>query len=333
MSQLPDHEPMLIEKANAEKYGLCRIPGLVMTDKNTLLGYYECRSDYSDWAQIDLKVIRSRDLGESFEEALLIEGNGDTLNNPVMIVNGDSIHLLFLCNYHRLYHSVSTDDGITFSEPKDITSVLESDVPYTVAAVGPGHGIVHEGRMIVPLWFGYNPDDPKAHHPSSVRTLYSEDNGKAWQLGDVIGEDVLHDANESALAVNADGRVIISIRHNTDGEKNRAISVSDNGIGGWSEVKFEKNLPDPRCMGSMFSYEGAVYHINCVTESGRKNLTVKKSEDNFATFEGFPVSEKGGYSDLVIHNGVAYVLYERDVLHKTDVENNDGLYFTKINLK
>ena len=86
-------------------------------------------------------------------------------------------------------------------------------------------------------------------------------------------------------------------------------------------------------MGSMFSYEGAVYHINCATESGRKNLTVKKSEDNFATFEGFPVSEKGGYSDLVIHNGVAYVLYERDVLHKTDVENNDGLYFTKINLK
>ena len=30
-------EPKLIEKAYGEKYGLCRIPGMVMTEKKTLL--------------------------------------------------------------------------------------------------------------------------------------------------------------------------------------------------------------------------------------------------------------------------------------------------------
>ena len=49
---------MIIEKANTQ-YGACRIPGLVLTKCGTLLGYYECRSSSSDWAQIDLKVIRN----------------------------------------------------------------------------------------------------------------------------------------------------------------------------------------------------------------------------------------------------------------------------------
>ena len=324
---------MLIEKANGEKYGLCRIPGLVMTEKKTLLGYYECRSDYSDWARIDIKVIRSTDLGEGFDEVLLIEGDGDTLNNPVMTVKNGTVHLLYLRNYNRLYYRKSTDDGISFSEPREITDVLLSGGDYTVAATGPGHGIVHNGRIIVPLWYGFNPDDPKAHHPSFVRTIYSEDDGETWRLGDVIGEGVLHDANESALAVNSDGKVIISIRHNTEGEKNRAIATSDDGISSWSGLKFEKNLPDPRCMGSMFSYNGCVYHVNCATETGRKNLTIKISRDNFKMFESILVSEKGGYSDIVVDGDVIYVLYERDVLHKTDVENNDGLYFTKITVK
>lgn len=331
MSLYPEYEaPRFVEKANGEKYGLCRIPGLVMTDKKTLLGYYECRSDYSDWAKIDIKIIRSCSHGEDFNEVLLIEGGGDTLNNPVMTVKDDTIHLLYLRNYNRLYYAKSTDDGITFSEPRDITRVLESGGPYTVAATGPGHGIVHNGRIIIPLWYGFNPDDTRAHHPSSVRTIYSEDDGETWQLGETIGEGILHDANESALAVGSDGKVIISIRHNTEGEKNRAIATSDNGICGWSDIVFCKDLPDPRCMGSMFSHDGSVYHINCATESGRKNLTIKKSEDCFKTFESIPVSEKGGYSDIVVDGDVIYVLYERDVLHKVDVENNDGLYFIKI---
>ena len=51
---------MLIEKNNTE-YAVCRIPGLVRTESGTLLCYYECRSDLSDWARIDIKIRRSTD--------------------------------------------------------------------------------------------------------------------------------------------------------------------------------------------------------------------------------------------------------------------------------
>ena len=49
---------MLIEKINTE-YREYRIPGLILTEKGTLIGYYECRDSTSDWARIDLKIIRS----------------------------------------------------------------------------------------------------------------------------------------------------------------------------------------------------------------------------------------------------------------------------------
>ena len=91
-------EPKLIEKAYGEKYGLCRIPGMIITEKKTLLCYYEARSDFRDWAKIDLKVIRSTDRGESFCDVLTVESDGDTINNPVMISDGDTVHLLFFYN-------------------------------------------------------------------------------------------------------------------------------------------------------------------------------------------------------------------------------------------
>ena len=47
---------MIIEKSD-EKFVQYRIPGLVLTGKGTLLGYYECRRSFSDWADIDIKVI------------------------------------------------------------------------------------------------------------------------------------------------------------------------------------------------------------------------------------------------------------------------------------
>lgn len=323
-------EPKLIEKANCEKYALCRIPGMVLAEKDTLLLYYECRSSVSDWAEIDLKVIRSTDGGESFETVLLIEGKGDTLNNPVMTVKDGEVHFLFLKNYNRLFYSKSTDDGLTFSEPIDISCVLDAGERYTVAAVGPGHGIVHDGKIIVPIWFGYNPDDPKAHHPSDVRTLYSEDDGKTWNLGDVIGRGTLTDANESALAVTPEGEVIISIRHCTEEKPYRAVSVSKNGYSNWSPVTFRESLPDPRCMGSMYTYGDSVYHVNCATATGRRDLTLKRSADNFETCESTLISYLAGYSDIAVSDKYIYIFFERDVLHKNDPENNDGLYLARL---
>ena len=98
------------------------------------------------------------------------------------------------------------------TSPSLVKKSIECDIFYNVAAVGPGHGIVHEGKMIVPIWFAQNKDDQLAHHPSIIATLYSTD-GEKWHLGELIGQKVLIDPSECALAVTADNKVLISIRN------------------------------------------------------------------------------------------------------------------------
>ena len=312
---------MLIEKVHGETYSQCRIPGMVMTENDTLLAYYECRKSNSDWAEIDIKIIRSTDEGETWQTVTLIEGKGNTLNNPVMFVKGGQLHFLFLKNYKVLFHCVSMDDGKTFSEPQPIS--IPCDFFYNVIAVGPGHGIVRGDTMIVPVWFAQNEETPQAHRPSIIATMYSTD-GENWQIGEVIGKEVLINPSECALASTADNKVLISIRNENE-EHLRAFAVSDDGISNWGDVYFDPQMPDPICMGSMCSDNGKIYHINCQSNTARENLTVKISKDGFKSFERVFVDTPAGYSDIAVKNDTLYILYERDC-------NNGGLYFKKITL-
>ncbi len=312
---------MLIEKVKGEKYSQCRIPGIVITESGTLLAYYECRKSNSDWADIDIKIIRSTDDGNSWQTVTVFEGNGNTLNNPVMFVNENKLHFLFLENYKTLFHCVSTDNGQSFSSPEEIR--IECDLFYNVIAVGPGHGIVHNGKMIVPVWLSQNRDDPKAHRPSVISTLYSE-NGNEWSLGEFIGTDSLVNPSECALAVTDDNSILISIR-NENGTNERAFATSRSGYDGWTDLHFDQAFPDPVCMGSMCYENGTVYHINCESKTARENLTVKISRDCFKSFDSIFVDTPAGYSDIAVKNGTLYILYERDC-------TNGGLYFKKLKL-
>ena len=127
---------MVIEKVNTE-YRIYRIPVLVATSKGNLLACYECRKDYSDWAEIDLKIIKSEDGGETWRTISLIKGDGNTLNNPVFIVKGETIHFLYCKNYKKLFYCKSEDDGETFSQPQDISKDVEREgIEYTVVQSG-----------------------------------------------------------------------------------------------------------------------------------------------------------------------------------------------------
>ena len=312
---------MLIEKVNGEIYSQGRIPGIVITEQGTLLAYYEGRKEKSDWAEIDIKIIRSTDKGETWQTVSIIPGDGHTLNNPVLFVKGEEIHMLFLKNYKTLFHAVSTDDGLSFSVPQE--KKIQCDFFYNVIAVGPGHGIVHNGKMIVPVWFATNRIMRKAHHPSVIATLYSCD-GEEWHVGELIGKDILKDPSECALAITSDNKVFISIRNENKCHQ-RAFTISNDGISNWESLYFHPQMQDPICMGSMCYQDGTIYHINCDSSTERENLTVKISNDCFKTFDSIFVDTPAGYSDIAINNKTLYILYERDC-------TNGGLYFKKIPL-
>ena len=318
---------MEIEAINGE-YRVCRIPGLIATQKNTLLAYYECRrGDSSDWAEIDIKIIRSRDRGESWETVKILKGDGATLNNPVMIAQDEKIHFLFCKDYKRVFYAVSRDDGKSFSEPVELVEPFQNaDFFYNAVALGPGHGIFFGGKLLIPVWFAYNRERHKAHHPSFVCTLCSEDGGAHWFFGEPIQGDDLKDPNESALAQNADGGVMISIRSESSA-RCRAIATSSNGVDHWSAPEFVPSLRDPVCQGSVISYQGLLLHINCDSDSKREALTVKVLDRELRLRGSVLVDEIGGYSDLAIVKDELCVLYERGALH-----GKGGLHFLRIPL-
>ena len=296
---------------------------MVLTNCGTLLAYYECRRSDHDWADIDLKIIRSTDKGASWQTVKLVESCGNTMNNPVIIVNGGTLHFLYLENYRRLFCCESVDDGLTFSEPREITHELEKyGFFFNAVAVGPGHGIVHNGVLLVPIWFARNREEKFAHAPSFIHVLYSLDSGATWHLGDRIAEDILQDPSECALAVTAENKVIISIRNENDCRR-RALAVSENGYGEWQDFHFAENLHDPICQGSMCHADGKVFHTNCASTEKRGNLTLKISQDGFVTYKSVLVDDPAGYADFAVEGDTAYVLYEQDLKF-------GGLYFKTV---
>lgn len=314
---------MIIEK-HSNEYFHCRIPGIVCTRNGSLIAYYECRKSDSDWSEIDIKIIKSTDNGKTWNTVRLINGNGKTLNNPVIIC-GDKLHLLYCVNYREVFHCVSVDDGESWSDSEEITHVFDN-IDHTVVATGPGHGIATaDGTLLIPLWFANNKENKLAHAPSFISTLFSSDGGKNWHVGEIINTETLINPSECALGLLSDGSVLISIR-NENFQKLRCFAKSKNGYSNWYNTGLDERFNDPICQGSITNYENRIFHINCDDKNTRKNLTLKISDDDFRTFEKIRVDASGGYSDICIKDGVAYIIYE-------DTTDKDGEYFVDLKLK
>lgn len=312
---------------NKSKYVKYRIPGIIATKNDTLLAYYEARAENSDWAKIDIVMVRSTDGGRTYSrDVCLVKGveQGKTVNNPVMIADNDAIHFLYCVEYGvgerggGVCYRKSLDDGLTFSKPVDISQII---LPFeaNVFALGPGHGIcTKDGVLIVAVWFvKKSAGEPlDAHHPATVATIYSLDNGSTWQAGAEIPANGIKDANESALVELDDGSILLNARVNRGGF--RAVSHSKTGYNNWTPLAFDKNLPDPTCFGSIIGLSPKngsrqILFVNCDSKTSRTNLTLKKSADNGKTWSKFITLRKkvAGYADVTTTgNEDIFVAYE-----------------------
>ncbi len=311
--------------ATGAQYLRYRIPGVIVTQKGTILLYCEARKSPDDWAEMDILLRRSEDGGKTFsEEQKIACGTKErpTVNNPVLMQDGRGrIHFLYCETYAigggRVLQRYSDDDGVTWSAPKDISYATFPE-KRNVFALGPGHGIcTREGRLLVPFWTVLKESGAAetAHAPSRVGTLYSDDGGGHWHAGGLVPSRV-QSANESAVCQLQDGRLYLNIRCE---EPHRAFSLSKSGIGGWSAAEADGRLPDPRCFGSVCAVEdGAhpytVLFVNCESETERKNIVLKGSCDGLKSWSLRKVIDaaRGGYADLAADTGrgCVYVLYE-----------------------
>jgi sialidase-1 len=349
-------EPLLekvdVFPANTNGIARYRIPGIVVTPKGTVLAYSEARrNSSSDWGEIEIHLRRSTDGGKTWEAGKHIahhgtrmEGNphkkkdgGDkeqTVNNPVAIVDRDTgaIEFLYCINYARCYAMRSTDDGLTWSTPVDVTATFEpfrKHYDWKVIATGPGHGIqLKSGRLVVPIWLAYGKEGD--HAPSAAATIYSDDHGKTWIAGDlaVPNEGEFGNPNETMLAELSDGRVMLVTR-SVSKPNRKIITLSPNGAKGWSKPAFHDQLWEPICMASITAHPsqpGTLVYSNPHTlklnadgketpagRGKRENLSIKLSRDDGKTWPVSKTLDAGpsAYSDLaVLTDGTVLCLWE-----------------------
>ncbi len=319
--------------ASDETYANYRIPGMIVTNQGTLIAYCEARKhdkcENNDWAMMDILFQRSEDQGETFSAPMLLaQGNEThhTVNNPVMVQDKNGrIHFLYCEDYSirggRVLRRYSDDDGLTWSDPIDIT---ESTMPNyrNVFALGPGHGIVtRENTIIIPVWMvpKHFCSYTEAHHPSVVSILYSQDNGETWALGDIIEtrRDIIN-PNETEVALTSDGRIYLNSRHMAH---YRVKGYSKTGYSDWTELEPEYQLTCPQCFASVVAYHDEAHpytliYAGCANQIKRTNVTVFASTDDGKTFSTSRLldSNRGGYTELAVDHkaGLIYVLYEED---------------------
>jgi sialidase-1 len=323
-------EPVKVDlfEAGAGGYETYRIPGVVVTKKGTVLAYCEARkSAKSDWGWIDVMMRRSVGGGVTFDPPHKIveppadapKPSGVTVNNPVAIADMQSgaVHFLYCVEYARCFYMRSDDDGLSFSKPTEITAAFEELRPkfdWKVIATGPGHGIrLRSGRLLVPVWLAARHE----HRPRCVATIYSDDDGRSWHAGQIVVADSKETPNpsESAAVELADGRVMLNIRNESPRHR-RLVSISKDGVGGWSAPAFDEGLFDPICMASIVRVGDSVAFANPAGDGkskARNNLTIRVSNDNAKVWGAARLLEEGiaGYSDLAVRpDGSLLCFYE-----------------------
>jgi sialidase-1 len=239
-------------------------------------------------------------------------------------------------DYAHTYYRRSADHARTFSPAAEIATpfaAFASEYKFIIQATGPGHGIqLDSGRLIVPVWLSPSKDQ----FPSVVSVIYSDDHGDTWNRGPIVvrsGDPPTHPM-EGVVAQLSDGRVMMNIRNEADVHR-RAVSFSPDGVKDWTPAKFDLQLPDPICFGSLLAVpreiagqRGVLLFANLANVArsvdigpkhycDRKNFSVNLSLDDGTHWAKSLVIEPGfsGYSDLCVGpDGTVYCMYERGAL-------------------
>ncbi|KIC93026.1 sialidase family protein [Flavihumibacter solisilvae] len=326
-----------------EGYSCYRIPALVRTKSGTLLAFAEGRkNNCTDEGDIDMLVKRSTDAGKTWSKATVIWSDGvHTCGNPAPVVdqNTGKIHLLMTWNdgddhigeinagtsknTRRVFVTSSSDDGVKWETPKEITTGVKQS-NWGWYATGPCHGIqitkgTHKDRLVVPCDY----IEVGASRRGNSHVIYSDDAGANWILGGAVPADPALNPNESTVTELSDGRLMLNMRVGSN-QNQRIYSTSDDGGTTWSALIQAPELIDPVCQGSLVSSSiengFAVFFSNAASKT-RNNMTIKMSVNDGSAWTKKKVIFNGpsAYSDLVmLSNEQTAILYEAGVGAYTD---------------
>jgi sialidase-1 len=306
-------------------YHTYRIPALAVTTKGTVLAFCEGRrNSWGDSGDIDLLVKRSTDHGRSWSRQQVIRDDGpNCCGNPCVVVDKETGTIFLLSTWNRgddheagiiartskdtrrVFVLHSTDDGLTWSKPREITAEVKQPA-WTWYATGPGSGIriehgPNKGRLVIPC------DHIEAgtkHYYSHI--IFSDDHGRTWQLG---GTTPQHQVNECEVVELTGGRLMLNMRNYNRSNRARQTAASADGGLTWRDQRHDAALIEPICQAAIERFrwpqadkQGVIIFSNPASATSRVNLTVRASLDDARTWPLSKVLWSGpsGYSDLAV---------------------------------
>lgn len=205
--------------------------------------------------------------GVVMDESLGLWENGEPAGHLDLAPGAHPRQRFFAYPTSHLLHVFSDDEGLTWSEPRDLN--LELKQPWMrFLGTGPGTGIVlrhgeHAGRIVMPVYF----NNEANWLAMSAAVVYSDDHGKTWALsaspntGRPTAEGALEPATftdetyslyESTVVERADGTLLIFMR-NQDPSGRVARAESHDGGQTWSAPEFDQALPEIWCQPNAIS--------------------------------------------------------------------------------
>ncbi len=326
-----------------------RIPAIITADDNSLVILADKRKFNEIDLPEDIDVItkRSTDNGKTWSEPVTIaEGTGrfQGFGDPAIVktksgklisvfVGGQGLWGSTPDNPNRTYISESYDNGITWSEPRDITPQLfgsECSDPirkkWLASFCASGRGIqTRDGRIMFVAAVREN-----SEYSLSNYLYYSDDNGVTWN----VSERAFTGGDEAKVVELNNGDILMSIRNKNKGKRIFVVS-KDNGIT-WSLTKNHDDLFEPACNGEIIRYTSVLdgYDkdrlLHTITNhiSDRKNVSIFLSYDEG---ESWSVKKSicptaSAYSSVtILPDGTIGVFFEKE-------KNDMSLYFANFTL-
>jgi sialidase-1 len=304
------------------KYQSFRIPSLVRTPNGTLVAFAEGRVHHSaDHGDIDLVYKRSSDGGRTWSALRsVVRVGAGTWGNPTAVVDERNGKIWLFMSWNadnksltgegrtkkinkwgdrRVYLSSSSDAGLTWTTPKNLTPAL---LPkgYTWDAIGPGVGIQtrsgpNPGRLVV---------------PALGRNIFSDDGGRTWK-----DKRIPRGTSEGSIVEMQDGTLVRNDRGVSPvWRKAPRRWVSRGSIEeGFSRFQPDGTLVDARVQGSILRFPGdrsRILFLNPASTTQRCRMRLRISYDDGHTWPvGRPLHDapnapsscerdKGGYSSM-----------------------------------
>jgi sialidase-1 len=275
--QVKPPKPVIVWRQSDSGYELYRIPSLIVTQKGTVLAFCEGRQGQEDSGDIDLVVKRSSDNGKTWsEQSVVWSDGGNTCGNPCPVIDQTTGRIILMMTWNLgsedesdiIKHNIddtrrphlcySDDDGLTWSEPVDLTETCKNP-DWGWYATGPGIAIQlksekYKNRIVIPANHSYTTNKKEEQvtdggYGYGSHVLLSDDSGANWRMSSAITPG----CNESQVVELRDGRLIMNMRsYNRMGC--RAISYSQDGGETWSDIKHALQLADEVCQASFIEY-------------------------------------------------------------------------------